>query len=110
MPTMTMFSPVVTRRRERVSLTLDLQLIVVELAADLGSCFLVLVGLSDIPLRRSVGRRRHLVRVVGLDPGRDPLLLGEAREPVVIDVLRKAAVLMTVAAELLGWLVLGWLV
>src|SRR6266536_1821831 len=97
-------STVVVRGRERVSLALDLQLILVELAADLCPRLLVLVGLSDILLRRHVSRRGHLVRVVVVDPGRYPLLLGKAGEPVVIDVLRTAAVLMTVAPELLVWL------
>jgi len=98
-------SPVVVRRRERVSLTLDLQFIFVELAADLGPLLLIYVGLSNIPPRRRVARRRHLVRVVIVNPGRYPLLLGQAGKPVVIDVLRNAAVLMAVAAELLGRLV-----
>jgi hypothetical protein len=96
---------VVARRRKLVSLTLDRQLIVVELAADLGPRLLVRLGLCNIRPRRRVGRRRHLVRVVIVDPGRNPLLLGQAGKPVVIDVLRDAAMLMAVPAELLGWLV-----
>ena len=92
-------------RRERVPLTLDHQLVLVELAADLGSCLLVFLGLCDILLRRRVGSGGHLVRVVVVDPGLHPLLLGQAGELVVIEVLWAAAVLTAIAVELLGWLV-----
>src|SRR5207244_3158379 len=90
----------VARRRERVVLVDVPQLALVILADELGLLFLpVLVQRDVLGLRRRVGGRRHLVRVVGVEPGRDPLLLGEPGELlvlVVIDVLRRAPVLTAI--------------
>ena len=52
-------------------------------------------------MRRRVGGRRHLVRVVGVKPGGDALLLGEAGELLVVEALRRAPVLAAVPVELL---------
>src|SRR5579859_3939399 len=86
-------SPVVMRRRERVPLPLDPQLVLVELATDLGPRLLVHVALGQIRERRRVGGRRHLVRVVIVDPGCDPFLLGQAGQLVVVEMPGTAAVL-----------------
>src|SRR5262245_27194546 len=96
-------SPVVVRRREPVPLTLDLELTGVVLAADLGPRLLVHVGLRDIERRWLVGRGGHLVRVVVVDPGIDPLLLGQPGELVVVEALQLAGMLTAVAVELLRW-------
>src|SRR6266566_1427134 len=73
--------PVVVRWRERVSLSLDLEFVLVVLAADLGPLLLVLLGLGDILPRWRVGRRRHLVRVGVVDLGCHPFLLGQPGKP-----------------------------
>ena len=57
-------------------------------------------------LRRSVRGRRHLVGVVGVEPGGDPLFPGEAGELVVVEALRGASVLAAVPVELLSEVVL----
>ena len=60
-------------------------------------------------LARRVGGRRHLVRVVGVEPGGDPLFLGEPGQLVVlvvVEVLRRAPVLAAVPVESLGEIVL----
>jgi hypothetical protein len=57
---------------------LDRQFVLVDLAADLGPLLLALLALRDITIGRSVGRRRKLVGIVVIDPGRYPLLLGPA--------------------------------
>src|SRR5215469_15598410 len=93
-------SRVVARRREPV-LALGLELAPVVLAEDLGPGLLVLLTVADVHLGRRIGRRRHLVRVVVVEPGLDPLLLGQPRELVVVEVLQLAGVLAAVAAEVL---------
>jgi hypothetical protein len=93
----------VAGRRERVALALDQELVLVVLAVDLGPLLLVHLGLGDVlGLRRGVGGRRHLIGVVGVQARRDPLFLGQAGEPVVVDALGRAAVLATVPVEPLG--------
>jgi len=98
-------SPVVARRREAGPLALDFQLALVVLAADLGAGLLVLVALGDVRRRWLVGRRGHLVRVVVVEPGLDPLLLGQAGQLVVIEPLQLAGMVTAVAVELLRRLV-----
>jgi len=83
------------------------QLALVFLAAELGPLFLPVLVLGDVlRLRRGVGGRRHLVRVVGIEPGGDPLFLGELGELVVIEALRRAPVLAAVPVEPLGEVIL----
>src|SRR5215831_21332138 len=98
-------SLVVARRREPVRLALDLEFALVVLAADLGPGLLVLLTLGDVELRRLVGRRGHLVRVEIVEPGLDPLLLGQAGQLVVVEALQLAGMLAAVAVELLRRLV-----
>src|SRR5690349_17126005 len=93
---------VVARRRVRVPLPLGEQFILVVLAADLGPCLLEHVRPGDVRLRRRVGRRWHLVRVVVVEPGLDPLLLGQPGELVIVEAPGNAAVLTPVAVKLLG--------
>ena len=79
--------------------------------ADLGAFFLVNLGLPDVlGQRRGVRGRRHLVRVIGVDTGRDSLLLGEAGQLIIVEAVDLAAVLPAVPAEPLGELIdeLGW--
>src|SRR6185312_1955448 len=64
-------SLVVAGRRGRIPLPLGEQLILVVFAADLGPCLLEDVRPGDVRLRRRIGRRRHLVRVVVVEPGLD---------------------------------------
>jgi len=77
------------------------QLALVQLVADLRLGLLVDLRLADVLLGRLVGGRRHLVRVVGVDARLDPLLLGEPGQLVIVQALRRAAVLAPVAVELL---------
>jgi hypothetical protein len=93
------------RRRDLVALSLDLQLALVELAPDLGPLLLIYLALGDILRWRRVGRGRHLVGVVIIDPGRYPFFLGQARKLIVIKVARLAAMLTPIPVELFGWLV-----
>src|SRR6185312_10928387 len=86
------------------------QLILVVFAADLGPCLLEDVRPGDVRLRRRIGRRRHLVRVVVVEPGLDPLLLGQPGKLVIIEAPGNAAVLTAVAVKLLGrllWVLLA---
>jgi len=71
-------SLVVARRGEAGPLALDFQLALVVLAADLGAGLLVFIALGDVRRRWLVGRRWHLVRVIVVEPGLDPLFLGQA--------------------------------
>src|SRR5215475_13220848 len=98
-------SLVVARRREAGPLALDLELALVVLAADLGAGLLVFIALRDVRRRRLVGRRRNLVGVVVVEPGLDPLLLGQAGQLVVVEALQLAGMLTAVAVELLRRLV-----
>ena len=54
----------------------------------------------------AVRGRRHLVGVVGIEPGGDPLFLGEAGELVVVKALRRTCVLVTVPVESLSEVIL----
>jgi len=66
------------------------QLAAVLLALELGLLLLVvLVQLRSCSGGASVAGGT-LVRVVGVEPGRDALLLGEAGEPVIVGALRRA--------------------
>src|SRR5215475_15123662 len=98
-------SLVVARRRESGPLALDLELALVVLAADLGPGLLIFLTLGDVELRRLVGRRGHLIGVVVVEPGLDPLLLGQAGQLVVVEALQLAGMLAAVAVELLRRLV-----
>src|SRR5438034_4727831 len=97
-------------RRERVVFVDVAELALVLLAPELGPLFLPVLVLRDVlGLRRRVGGWRHLVRIIGVEPGGDPLLLGETGELlvlVVIDVLRRTPVLAAVPAEPLGEVIL----
>jgi DNA-binding transcriptional ArsR family regulator len=89
--------------RELLALALDQDLVLVFLAPQLGPLFLVLLGVADVGVeRRGVGGGRDLVRVVGVEARVDPLLFGLAGQPVVVEVLRRAAVLTPVPAESLS--------
>ena len=89
--------------RELLALALDQDLVLVLLAPQLGPLLLVLLGVADVGVeRRGVGGGRDLVRVVGVDTRLDPLLFGLVGEPVVVEVLRGAAVLTPVPPEPLG--------
>src|SRR5438477_9267155 len=100
----------VTRGRERVVLVDVAELALVLLAPELGPLFLPVLVLRDVlGLWRGVRGRRHLVRVEGVEPGGDPLFLGEPGELLVlfvVDVLRRAPVLAAVPVEPLGEVVL----
>ena len=64
------------------------QLALVLLAPDLGPLFLPVLIEGDVfRLRRRISGGRHLVRVVGVEPGGDALFLGEAGEVVVVGAL-----------------------
>jgi hypothetical protein len=52
--------------------------------AKLRLSLLELLGLRHVGRHRLVGRRRYVVRVVVVDSGLDPLLLGTAGQRVVI--------------------------
>src|SRR5690242_1734921 len=95
-------SLVVARRRVRVPLPLGEQLILVVLTADLGPRLLEHVRPGNVRLRRRIGRRGHLVRVVVVEPGLHPLLLGQPGELVIVEAPGNAAVLTAVAVKLLG--------
>jgi hypothetical protein len=83
------------------------------LAAGLRPLLLVHLGLPDVIGQwRRVRGGRNLVRIVGIEPGRDALLLGEAGKFVIVEAVDLAAVLPAVAVESFGELigVLGRLV
>ena len=86
---------------DRVQLALFL------LAHDLGSFFLVDIGLGDVVgERRGIGGGRHLVRVIRVEAGRDALLLGEPGELVVVQAVYLPAVYPAVPVKLLGELLI----
>jgi hypothetical protein len=60
---------VVARRRVGAPLVFERQLILAVLAADLGPRLLEYRALGGVGFRRRIGRRRHLVRVVGAGTG-----------------------------------------
>lgn len=93
------------RRRVGVTLVLDLKFTFIRLTPYLGTFFLVDIGLGDIELRGGIGSRGYLIGIEGVNPGFHALLLSEPGQAVVIEALRRPAMLAPVAAELLGWLV-----
>src|SRR5437764_1444366 len=97
--------PVVAGGRERMPLGDRTQLALVLLPADLGPGLVELVRLGEVRGRRGVGSRRHLARIVVVDSGFHPFLLGQPGQPVVIEAVRGAAVLAAVPPELLIGLV-----
>src|ERR1700761_3678982 len=98
---------VVAGRREGILVAWLPEFAVLDLAAEFGALLLVHLGLADVLAdRRGVGRGRHFVRVVVVKAGRDALFFGEFRELVVVEALRRPAVLAPVPVKLRGELVL----
>src|ERR1700761_4093535 len=97
---------VVAGRREGILLAWLPELAVLDLAAELGALLLVYLGLADVlGDRRRVGSGRYFVRVVVVKAGRDALFFGKLRELVVVEALRRPAVLTPVPVKLRGELV-----
>src|ERR1700722_8847875 len=94
-------------RRERVTIARVPELAHVDLAAELRSLLLVGFRLADAHrLRRRVRCGRHLIGIEVVKARLDALLLGELGEPVVVQALRGAAMLVAVPVELRAVLVL----
>jgi hypothetical protein len=72
------------------------ELALLVLPGELGPRLLVLLALGDVGLRRRVGGRRHLVRVIVVHAGRDALLFGQAGQLVLVETVYLAAVLLPV--------------
>src|ERR1019366_2571860 len=96
--------PVVVRGREGILLPIaGTQLAVGYLSVNLGPLLAILLGLGDIVGRRRIRGGRYLVRIVVVDACLDAFLLGQARETVIVGMLRRTAMLTAIAAETLVW-------
>jgi hypothetical protein len=96
--------------RKRIPLPADPQLAFVQFPPDLSARLAVLVGLGDVLLRRGVRSGRDLIRIISVEARLDAFFLGEPGQLVIVEMLRRAAVLPAVAVESLVrriWELLG---
>jgi hypothetical protein len=102
----TCFLFLVVRGRERLALAFGQELVLVFFPPDLGPFLLVLLGVTDVGVeRRGIGGRRDVVRGIVIKARVHALLFCLMSEPVVVKVLRRAAVLAAIPVELFRWLI-----